>query len=612
VTDSSTRRDPFAASADAASYIPRRATEEVLASLTSYLRVGATQVALRGPDGIGRTLLLRVMAARLTGAMRVVEVPYPALPPDEIAGWILSLMGLAASQEPERTLVQRARQLRDEGSGLAILLDDAGSTPLPTLRRLSRIAREARPALHLVLVVPEDERGDEIVAAIGPDVEVVEFRELMDEDETRAYVDGRLMRAGATGRVRRLFAEEAAAEIHHESGGLAAEVNRSARRWWAKLAGSAAERAPASAPPPASTGLGSALLADRAPIDLENPPGVLPTHTFSEAPTEILPVVAEQAVPDLPLRASTPVPSPRTDEEVTLSLPAEEPVAEPPESELNAVTRREPVPLPRRAPRPRKAVRARSWRGRNAALGAVLAVALALAFALGRVSSDWPDSQIPEMSSLWSGVRDRLAALRGPAPREEPSVPALPATPPARETAEAAAAPGPSVRPPVVTLVPSPAPEPEPEAVAKVEAETTAPEAAASAEVAAVEEPVETAPAEPVPEPSRAESEEPVPAVATAPPAARTAPPEASSGSAGASEAVPAPHARGGGPPIAVSINAIPWASIEVDGEGVGVTPLADIPLSQGEHEFRAIFGDGREVVRRERIDDLNRRILFR
>ncbi|MCH8084058.1 MAG: hypothetical protein IH885_07465 [Myxococcales bacterium] len=63
--------------------------------------------------------------------------------------------------------------------------------------------------------------------------------------------------------------------------------------------------------------------------------------------------------------------------------------------------------------------------------------------------------------------------------------------------------------------------------------------------------------------------------------------------------------------PLAVQINASPWANIEVDGIDLGATPLANIPLFAGEHSFRARMPDGRVIERRVEIDAERRFISF-
>jgi hypothetical protein len=63
--------------------------------------------------------------------------------------------------------------------------------------------------------------------------------------------------------------------------------------------------------------------------------------------------------------------------------------------------------------------------------------------------------------------------------------------------------------------------------------------------------------------------------------------------------------------PFAVQINASPWANVEVDGIDLGATPLANIPLFEGEHSFRVKMPDGRMIDRIIEIDAERRFISF-
>ena len=62
---------------------------------------------------------------------------------------------------------------------------------------------------------------------------------------------------------------------------------------------------------------------------------------------------------------------------------------------------------------------------------------------------------------------------------------------------------------------------------------------------------------------------------------------------------------------IRVSLNARPWARIEIDGRDVGVTPLADLAVSPGLHRFRAHLPDGRVIERDLRLDRDRNHISF-
>jgi hypothetical protein len=63
--------------------------------------------------------------------------------------------------------------------------------------------------------------------------------------------------------------------------------------------------------------------------------------------------------------------------------------------------------------------------------------------------------------------------------------------------------------------------------------------------------------------------------------------------------------------PISVSINATPWAIIEIDGEEIGETPMSGVLLSPGDHRFRARMSDGTVMERTIRIAPDNRHIAF-
>ena len=64
-------------------------------------------------------------------------------------------------------------------------------------------------------------------------------------------------------------------------------------------------------------------------------------------------------------------------------------------------------------------------------------------------------------------------------------------------------------------------------------------------------------------------------------------------------------------PAVTVSINATPWARIEVDGRDLGLTPLGNVRLSAGAHRFRAHLPDGVVVERTVEIDANRNHVAF-
>ncbi len=74
----------------------------------------------------------------------------------------------------------------------------------------------------------------------------------------------------------------------------------------------------------------------------------------------------------------------------------------------------------------------------------------------------------------------------------------------------------------------------------------------------------------------------------------------------------PPPPAPAAAKSVLVSINAEPWATIEIDGRAAGETPIAGVPLTRGRHRFAARMPDGRTDERVVEVDAKNRRIVFR
>ena len=213
--------DPFALTSDPGAYVARPACEAALAELERLVRSGPI-VALSGPPGIGKTLLLRVLERRLAGSLRPVYVPYGALEYADLCRLVLGLMGLpiVAGEDPALELAVQARLAETRGEPLLLLLDDANAIPLATLRALVAATRSLDGALRLLAVPVDDARAARLLAALGEGVGHVRLAEPMSAAETASYVAGRLARSDATDPTLARLTPERVSWLYRESAGI--------------------------------------------------------------------------------------------------------------------------------------------------------------------------------------------------------------------------------------------------------------------------------------------------------------------------------------------------------------------------------------------------------
>jgi len=268
-------RDPFSTTPDSAAYVPRAATEHVLAAIAEALREGVGFVVLAGPPGLGRTLLLHVVAERLGDAFRPVHVPVPSLVPDEFFRWLVGACelrdaGLAAAPggsagaDPAREFDLLARRAAAQGRPLLLLVDDADNLPVTTAAVLAeRLGGDA--ALRVLLVrtdvpAPTDEPdagppgGGQPGTADGPGSRAATVADAFAEPpheapptmhevlasagltevrldvpmsaaECRAYIEARLERAQLEPDVLARFDAAALEALHRHSGGVPARLH---------------------------------------------------------------------------------------------------------------------------------------------------------------------------------------------------------------------------------------------------------------------------------------------------------------------------------------------------------------------------------------------------
>jgi len=213
-------RNPFGLTASLNFYVPRRATELALAALVRAVRSGQRPAALAGPRGIGKTLLLHLLADRMGHELRFVYLPYGTLPPAELCAWALGRLLLPQSGDPCGALADHAAQLQRQGSALLLLVDDVAGMSLETARWLGGSVARSNRGLRLVVASADGPTTGPVLAALHPEVEVVRLETPMSEQETCEYLLARLERAGAPAVLRARFDGETLATLQRLSEGL--------------------------------------------------------------------------------------------------------------------------------------------------------------------------------------------------------------------------------------------------------------------------------------------------------------------------------------------------------------------------------------------------------
>jgi hypothetical protein len=510
--------DGFGLTADPSAYVPRLSLESALTALQHAIATPPACAALIGEPGLGKTLLLRVLAERVEGAFESLYVPYPRLSPGELWAWLAAALGIAGSGDDRVAVLAHAQRSRDDGMGLLLLVDDAGALPPETRTELIGTCRA--PGLALVMAFSTDDGA--LLAELPADVGRVELGPPMTLPELRAYVRARLRRVDPGGIIGARLSGARMTELYEASGGVPARVHVLLDAW---------------------------LRGRR----VESP---LPPGAARPAPRP----------PELPLAAVPEPPAPDDD------VPSETPASS---------SRVERGPRPR-AGRARDDERPAFFRRGRRRGGVRILPAVVLVLLLAGV---WYATSQPAPPAVLDSP-ERAEELAAPpedfvAMPAEPELPALP-TPP---------------------LEPAPPADPEP----------PVPEAPAEAEIAAapdaapLPEPEVAAPAPPEAEPLP-EPEPSLPDVAAAPPPAPAPqpelelPPAPTPPPAASPEperppvlALPASAPR---PGARLSVNAEPWAEIQLDGRSLGQTPLGEVPLTPGRHRVTAKMPDGSVIER--------------
>ncbi len=560
-------RDPFAITPDPAVYVPREATETARKQLLRSASNPTKTTALIGPPGLGKTLLLHLLAEEVPGETRTAYLPYAALPPEELCAWALGLLDSPATNDPIGALEAFGRELGERKSSLLLLIDDAGAMPIATARWAGELVQNSGGNVRLALAASDNATGNRVIAAIGSNFDIVHLNDSMTEDETRKYIDGRLELARVPASIRARFDDRTVRLLHRVSGGIPRRLHSGAAEILQEVpiatedSRAAASAAPVEAPDapdgsdqtlgassderrvvhrrapelegvPVRVGVAGAKVTKgrRAEDQIEAPPNEAEAAAEGSAEAiaeESAEAIAEESAEAIAEESAEAIAEESAEAAFEDSVEIESKVGEDadelgisdPDLAAAPALMRRPPPLSRRA----------------IVLGSLFVAFVAVA--------------IPAIRSILSEPRpiaalDPQANLQGALPGD--------------------------IR------------QPKPGSFQNSkQGGFQEPGAAIESTTSAARDAVEIQAAAPAAEPL-----------------------------AGDPPALEFPSAGAFGP-LAVQINASPWANVEVDGIDLGPTPLANIPLFAGAHSFRAKLPDGRVIERTIEIDAERRFISF-
>jgi type II secretory pathway predicted ATPase ExeA len=181
--------------------------------------------ALIGAPGLGKTLLLQRVAARLDDRTAPVYVPYSTLTLPELCKLVLGLVEEPVTDDPEEALRHIIGELRRQRASLLLLIDDAAMMPRETALQLAEWVEASKGALKLALAAVESPEARKVFEAFGDRLHLIRLDEEMSLQESREYILRRLAIAGAPDMMRDAFDEETIELLHLEAHGNPRAIN---------------------------------------------------------------------------------------------------------------------------------------------------------------------------------------------------------------------------------------------------------------------------------------------------------------------------------------------------------------------------------------------------
>ena len=236
--------EPFEQTTRPAAYVPRPETEQLLDHLQTWARGGSTaSIQLTGAAGMGKSLLLRVLAERTAGQLAAVHVPYPNLMPDDLATWVIEAIGEQRGRDSQAQLVAVAKQ-RAASGGLLLLIDDAERLPTQTRDALDLWFQRSEGSLRSVRATAgEFHRGRATRIAMSAKARSRRLHEL-DVEQSTALLTAAMDRADLHGPLRARFNHAVMLKLHDRARGVPARLLTEAARLYREWSAGAAPPMP--------------------------------------------------------------------------------------------------------------------------------------------------------------------------------------------------------------------------------------------------------------------------------------------------------------------------------------------------------------------------------
>jgi len=231
------RFPPFRHTAHADTFYEGAKRGAMVEALLYGIEHGDGVLKVTGAAGSGKTMLCRVLQARLSGRMPCVYLSRPPMTPRQAMQALaqgLALPPAGPSDDPGALVQKHLRAGMQSGRQVVILVEAAQSVPLPTLdavRLLSNLDAGSRKAVQLVLF------GEPDLDRVLAQHEIRQLRERithsvvlapMTPEEVEEYLAFRVRSAGHAASA--LFPRPVAHHIARASAGLARSVNLLADR----------------------------------------------------------------------------------------------------------------------------------------------------------------------------------------------------------------------------------------------------------------------------------------------------------------------------------------------------------------------------------------------